>query len=59
MNKDDLSKNELIVYKKCLISKCTDEALAEFLSISKGSLYYRKRSCYIKVARWFDLEEYK
>ena len=59
LNKDELSKDELIDYEKCLVSRFTDEALSEFLNISKGSLYYRKRSCYIKVARWFDLEEYK
>lgn len=59
INKDDLSADEIIVYKKSIICKCTDEDLSEFLSMSKGSCFNRKRSCYIKVARWFDLEEYK
>ena len=59
LNKCDLSKDEMIVYNKYLCQRCSDEDLAEYLCISKGSVYYRKRSCYIKVAKWFDLEVFK
>lgn len=55
----DLSKDEKIVYKKCLLSRHTEDELMEDLSMSHGSTFIRKRSCYIKVAKWFDLEVYK
>ena len=55
----DLSKDEKIVYKKCMLAKHTDDELMEDLCMSHGSCFVRKRSCYIKVALWFDLEVYK
>ena len=55
----DLSKDERVIYKKCLLSKHTEEELMDDLNMSHGSTFIRKRSCYIKVAKWFDLEVYK
>lgn len=56
---EQLSKDEKIIYKKMLLYKYTDEEVMQVLNISsKNGLYIRKRSCYIKVARWFDLEVY-
>lgn len=57
--KTELSKDELIIYNKYIIERCTDEDLCEYLSLSKGAVYNRKKSCYIKVAKWFDLEVFK
>lgn len=56
---EQLSKDEKIIYKKMLLYKYTDDEVMQVLNISsKNGLYIRKRSCYIKVARWFDLEVY-
>lgn len=57
INSNDLSKDEKIIYKKMLISKHNDEDVMEYLNISsKAGLYARKKSCFIKVAMWYDLE---
>ena len=59
LNKSDLSKDEIIIYKKYLISRVRDEDLLDYLNINSNSaLFNRKRSCIIKVAMWFDLEVY-
>lgn len=59
-NIGELSKDEVIIYKKYLIDRLPEEKLMEYLNInSSSSLYARKRSCIIKVAMWFDLEVYK
>ena len=55
----DLSKDEKTIYKKMLIHKFSEDEIMEILCInSKQAFINRKKSCYIKVARWFDLEEY-
>ncbi len=59
MYENTLSNDEKIVYQKCLVKKCTEEELETALSLSHGAMFRRKRSCYIKVAKWFDLEVYK
>ncbi|MBQ6135491.1 MAG: hypothetical protein IJI60_04155 [Bacilli bacterium] len=60
LNYGDLSKDEIVIYKKYLIDKLSEEKIMEYLNISSSSsLYARKRSCIIKVAMWFDLEVYK
>lgn len=56
---DELSEDEKIVYKNCLVTKHTDDDLMELLCMSHGAAFLRKRSCYLKVAKWFDLEVYK
>lgn len=60
INKSDLSKDEIIIYKKYLLSRVRDDNLLDYLNINSNSaLFNRKRSCIIKVAMWFDLEVYK
>ena len=60
INKSDLSKDEIIIYKKYLLSRVRDDDLLDYLNINSNSaLFNRKRSCIIKVAMWFDLEFYK
>ena len=60
LNRNDLSKDEMIIYKKYLISRVRDDDLLDYLNINSNSgLSNRKRSCIIKVAMWFDLEVYK
>lgn len=44
LNKNDLSKDEMIVYRKCIIEKFTDEELSDYLSLGRIRCYYRKRS---------------
>lgn len=56
----NLTKDEKVIYKKTLESSHTHESVQAELSISSTSTYYtKKRSCYLKVATWFDLEVYK
>ena len=55
----NLTNDEKIVYQRCLVKKSTDEELMTALSLSHSAMFKRKRSCYIKVAKWFDLEVYK
>lgn len=60
LNRNDLSKDEMIIYKKYLTSRVRDDDLLDYLNINSNSgLSNRKRSCIIKVAMWFDLEVYK
>lgn len=56
----NLTKDEKVIYKKTLETHHSHESVQEELSIASSSTYYiRKRSCYLKVAMWFDLEVYK
>ena len=60
LNRNDLSKDEMIIYKKYLTSRVRDDDLLDYLNINSNSgLSNRKRRCIIKVAMWFDLEVYK
>jgi len=60
LNRNDLSKDEMIIYKKYLTSRVRDDDLLDYLNINSNSgLSNRKKSCIIKVAMWFDLEVYK
>ena len=46
LNKSDLSKDEILIYKKYLISRVRDEDLLDYLNINSNSaLFNRKRSC--------------
>lgn len=58
--KNELSEDEKIIYKKTLINNFSDSEVMSMLCLSSSRSYLnRKKSCYIKVARWFDLEVYK
>ncbi len=60
LNCKELNKDEIIIYKRSFINKCTDEQLLEYLNLnSRSGLTHRKKSCTIKVALWLDLEVYK
>jgi hypothetical protein len=56
----ELTPDEKIIYKKTLLNNMPDNEVMELLCLSNNTSYFnRKKSCYIKVARWFDLEVYK
>ena len=56
---NELTEDEKIIYKKTLLSSFTDNDVMEMLCLNSPKNYMvRKKSCYIKVARWFDLEEF-
>jgi hypothetical protein len=57
--KKELSYDETIIYKKYLEKKYTDEDLATMLNLSVQSVFLRKKSLYVKVARWYDVEVIK
>lgn len=60
LNCNELTEDELIIYKKSLISRASDEELLEYLNLSsRSSLVPRRKSCIVKVALWFDLEVFK
>lgn len=51
-----LTSDEKIIFNYSILSRHTDEELAEKLSMEKSSIYHRKKSCYIKVAKYFHIE---
>jgi uncharacterized FlgJ-related protein len=52
----ELSSDEEFIYKKYLEKRYTDEDLATMLNLSVQSIFLRKRSLYVRVARWYDVE---
>lgn len=48
--------DEKIILKNSILDNLTDEELSECLNIARQHIYNRKKSCYIKVAQYFDLE---
>lgn len=57
--KSELTKDELLCFNELILSGHTTEDLEEILNCSYGRVVSIKKSCYIKVSRWFDLEVYK
>lgn len=53
-----LTIDEKIILNLSILSNLTDDEVANELLIEKGSIYHRKKSCYIKVALYFGLEVY-
>ena len=51
-----LTSDEKIIFNYSILSRHTDEELAEKLSLEKSGIYLRKKSCYIKVAKYFHIE---
>lgn len=58
INKNELSDDEQLVFDKMLLNECTNEDL--MFIMQKNSTYINKikKSCFIKVARWFGEEVY-
>ena len=54
-----LTDDEKIIFNYSILSKHTDEELADRLSLDKTSIYHRKKSCFIKVAQYFNIEVLK
>ena len=51
-----LTSDEKIIFNYSILSRHTDEEIAEKLSIDKSNIYIRKKSCYVKVAKYFHIE---
>ena len=51
-----MTSDEKIIFKYSILSRHTDEEIAERLSLDKSSIYQRKKSCYIKVAKYYHIE---
>jgi len=51
-----LTSEEKVIFKYSILSRHTDEELAEKLSLDRSNIYHRKKSCYIKVAKYFHIE---
>lgn len=54
-----LTTDEKIIFKYSILSRHTDEELADKLSMDKSNIYHRKKSCYVKVAKYFHIEIFK
>lgn len=54
-----LTNDEKIIFNYSILSRHTDEELAERLALDKSSIYQRKKSCFIKVAQYFNIEVLK
>lgn len=57
-NISELNDIEKIIYEKTLLKEYTNEDLVEMLDRSEKFIIKAKKSCYIKVARWFGEEVY-
>ncbi len=51
-----LTADEKIIFNYSILSRHTDEEIAEKLSLDKSNIYLRKKSCYVKVAKYFHIE---
>lgn len=51
-----LTSDEKVIFNYSILSRHTDEELADMLSMDKSSIYHRKKSCYVKVAKYFHIE---
>ena len=56
---DELTKQEKICLKRYIFENGSNEDLEVYMSLTHKSVLNVKKSCYIKVAKWFDLEVYK
>ena len=54
--KNHLTRDEKIILKMSILDSYTDESVCEQLSISIQNLYLRKKSAFIKVACYFNLD---
>lgn len=54
-----LTDDEKVIFNYSILSKHTDEELADRLALEKSSIYHRKKSCFIKVAQYFRIEVLK
>lgn len=51
-----LTEDEKIIFNYSILSKHTDEELAEELCVDKTNIYPRKKSCIIKVAQYYNID---
>ena len=51
-----LTTDEKIILEYSILSNHTDDDLAFALSLDKSNIYQRKKSCFIKVAIYYQLE---
>lgn len=54
-----LTDDEKIIFNMAILSKHTDQDIAEALSLEVSSIYCRKKSCFIKVAIFYNKEVLK
>lgn len=54
--KKNLTEDEKVILQFSILDCKTDEVIAEIISVAIQNFYQRKKSCYIKVACYFDLE---
>ena len=54
-----LTDDEKMIFNLSILSSHTDEELAEKLSLDKSNIYKRKKSCFIKVALFYNIDVLK
>lgn len=54
-----LTPDEKIILDYSILTKHTDDDLALALSLDKSNIYQRKKSCFIKVAIYYQIEVMK
>lgn len=52
----NLTEDEKAILKLSILDSKTDEFIAEYISVAIQNFYQRKKSCYIKVACYFDID---
>lgn len=54
----ELCQEEKVYFKKGILKGASEDQVAEFLNYHRNSIPQFKKSCYIKVSLWLDLEVY-
>lgn len=57
-NKKELNPDEHLIFDKMLLDECTNEDLMDLMQKNSTYINKVKKSCFIKVARWFGEEVY-
>jgi len=51
-----LTEDEKAIFKLSILNGNTDEDVADYISMLPQNIYQRKKSCYIKVACYFNID---
>jgi len=52
----NLTEDEKAILKLSILGGMSDECIAEYISLTLPCIYPRKKSCYIKVACYFNID---
>ena len=59
VNINVLNEEEKIIFTKTIIGESTYDDIVNIIGHTRNYINDRRKSCFVKVATWFDLEVYK